>query len=255
MIINTKIISIITLIFVLCLCHSCKTEEDIQKNIEPVYGDAIALFNGQNLDNWQLDGTEEQSKWVVGRAALSTMGPPKLVLASDTPQDDVSASLEMINLVSMFGESINIYTKEKFADCRIELEFMLPRGGNSGIYLMGQYEVQVADSWGVDLLNNSTIGAVSNTAPAMNAAKEPGQWQKFIIDFQAPRFDANGQKTANAKFIKIVLNDQVLIENIEQESPTNGALTGREAPTGPLMLQGNHGGVSFRSIIIKPVIE
>jgi hypothetical protein len=85
----------------------------------------------------------------------------------------------------------------------------------------------------------------------VNAAKKPGEWQKFVIDFQAPRFQG-GKKTANAKFLKIVLNDQIIHENVEMKGPTPSGVTGKEAPTGPIMFQGDHGPVSYRNIKIWP---
>jgi hypothetical protein len=63
----------------------------------------------------------------------------------------------------------------------------------------------------------------------VNASKAPGEWQKFSIDFRAPKFDADGKKTANAKFVKIELNGQIIHENVEMKGPTPGGLTGKEA--------------------------
>ena len=77
-------------------------------------------------------------------------------------------------------------------------------------------------------------------------------WQKFTIDFRAPKFDPSGRKIANAKLIKCVLNDQVIHENVEIKGCTGGAMSA-EAATGPLLFQGNHGPVAFRNIKIKPL--
>ena len=76
-----------------------------------------------------------------------------------------------------------------------------------------------------------------------------GEWQKYVIEFQAPRFE-DGKKVANARFIKVVLNGQVIHENVEMKRQTPGGVAGKEAPTGPLMFQGNHGPVAFRNIKI-----
>jgi hypothetical protein len=164
----------------------------------------------------------------------------------------------MINLAAKHGDSIDIYSKGKFGDCRIELQVMVPKGSNSGIYVMGEYEIQVLDSWGRVKMGSGDMGAIYGAgAPLVNASRRPGEWQKYVIEFQAPRFDANGRKISHAKFIKIELNGQMLHKkNLEMKSGvTGGPLTGEEASFGPLMFQGNHGPVAYRNIIVKPLIE
>jgi sugar phosphate isomerase/epimerase len=208
--------------------------------------DLKCLFNGKDLGNFQVKGDKEKSKWVVGTAKVSADNPALLV--NDGGHGD------MINLASKHGDSIDIYTKEKFGDCRIELELMVPKGSNSGIYVMGEYEIQVLDSFGKEKLDQGDMGAIYGAAPpSVNACKKPGEWQKYVIEFRVPRFDADGKKTENAKFVKIELNGQVLHENLEMTGPTPGGVTGKEAPTGPLMLQGNHGPVALRNIMLKPI--
>jgi hypothetical protein len=98
------------------------------------------------------------------------------------------------------------------------------------------------------------MGAIySAAAPKLNACGVPGTWQSYEIEFVAPKFDASGNKTANGIFKKIILNGVVVQENVEVKAPTGGGVTMKEAATGPLMLQGNHGPVAFRNIeIIVP---
>ncbi len=218
------------------------------RNLKPKYGDAVVLFNGKDLDDWAVKGDKQKSKWVTGKAKMSSEDPKMLV--------NKDGDGEMINLAAKHRDSIDIYSKEKFGDCRIELQVMVPKGSNSGIYVMGEYEIQVLDSWERVKMGPSDMGAIYGAgAPRVNASKRPGEWQKYVIDFQAPRFGANGRKISNAKFVKIELNGQVLHENLEMPSSTGGPLLGREAPFGPLMFQGNHGPVAFRNIIVKPLIE
>ena len=98
------------------------------------------------------------------------------------------------------------------------------------------------------------VGGIYDTAaPKTNASKAPGEWQSFDIVFQAPRFDSAGKKTANARFLKVVLNGKVIQENAEVKGPTAASLGGAEKPEGPLMLQGDHGPVAFRNIKLKPM--
>jgi len=133
---------------------------------------------------------------------------------------------------------------------------MVPTGSNSGVYVMGEYEIQVLDSWGRQKMGRGDMGAIYGAnPPPFNACLRPGQWQKYIIEWQAPRF-ADGNKTENAKFLKVELNGQVLHRNLEMPKQTPGGVAGKEAPTGPLMLfQGNHGPVAYRNIIVKPLAK
>jgi hypothetical protein len=131
---------------------------------------------------------------------------------------------------------------------------MVPKGSNSGVYVMGEYEVQVLDSFGKKDVSDSDIGALYGAAPPkINASKPPGEWQKFEIEFRAPRFDESGKKVANAKFVKITLNGQVIQADVEMKGPTPSGITGKESPTGPIMFQGDHGPVSYRNIKVSPV--
>ncbi|MBT3198722.1 MAG: DUF1080 domain-containing protein, partial [Phycisphaerales bacterium] len=86
-----------------------------------------------------------------------------------------------------------------------------------------------------------------------NACKKPGEWQKYEIHYQAPKFDAKGKKIANARIIKVLLNGTLIQENIELQRPTPGGVDGKEKAMGPLMFQGNHGPVAYRNIMIKPL--
>ncbi|MFC1635450.1 DUF1080 domain-containing protein [Planctomycetota bacterium] len=215
------------------------------RHLKPKYGDAVLLFNGQNLDDWKLKGTEQKSKWVVGKAKVSPDNPKQLVAAKGRG--------EMVNLPAKHGDSIDIYSEAKVGDCRIELQLMVPQGSNSGVYVMGEYEIQVLDSWGRQKMGNGDMGAIYGASPPpFNACLRPGQWQKYIIEWQAPKF-AGSSKTGNAKFLKVVLNGKELHSDLEMPKETPGGVAGKEAPTGPLMFQGNHGPVAYRNIIVKPL--
>jgi hypothetical protein len=201
----------------------------------------VEPFNGKDLAGWKFLGAAERSKWVVGTAALEEGNPAAIHV---TP-----GGQELINA----RRSVDIYTEDKFGDCLIEVEVMVPKGSNSGIYLMGNYEVQVLDSFGRQNVNRGDMGAIyGQAAPTVNASKAPGQWQAFAIDFRAPRFDAAGKKIANARMVKCTLNGQVIHDNVEIDGPTGGPM-GPETASGPLRFQGDHGPVAFRNIKIKPL--
>ena len=208
-------------------------------------------FNGTNLDGWKFKGKNENC-WKVGNPKADGAAMELLPL-----KEGKKGSL--INMVDAnWGQAnprkgVDIYTEETFGDCTIKLEFFITKKSNSGVYPMGEYEVQISDSFGKpnDTLGQGDMGAIySAAAPSTNASKEAGTWQKLEIEFVAPKFDADGHKTANALFKKVILNGKVVQENVQVEKPTGSELTPKEAPTGPLMLQGNHGPVAFRNIEI-----
>ena len=203
---------------------------------------ADSPFNGKNTDGWKLKGDANKSKWKVGSAGLDEKDAGKIVLKDGS------------ELVNTANGGVDIISEAKYGDCTIEVEFMVPKGSNSGIYVMGEYEVQVLDSYGkaADKLTQGDLGALySAAAPKVNASKKPGEWQKFVIEFQAPKFEG-GKKLSKAKFIKVTLNDVVLHENVEMEKATPGGVTGREMAEGPIMFQGDHGPVAFRNLKITP---
>jgi hypothetical protein len=219
------------------------------KTVPAIYGDAQLIFNGQNLDEWTTNpGSGKADKWVVGKAKLSASNPKQLENAGGTG--------EMINLTPAHGESQDIYSKTPFGDCRIEVQVMVPQESNSGIYAMGEYEVQVLDSYGHEKLNNGDMGAVYGAAPpAINASKKPGEWQQYVIEWRAPKFDAAGKKTKNAEFVSIELNGKPLHKNLVMPDKTPGGVAGKEAPEGPLMFQGNHGPVAYRNIVVTRLVK
>jgi len=88
------------------------------------------------------------------------------------------------------------------------------------------------------------------SAPKVNACRKPGEWQTLAIEFRAARFDESGKKTANAKFVKVTLNGQVVQENVEIAHGTNVSRNAKEHPAGPVFLQGDHGPVAFRNLKI-----
>lgn len=172
-------------------------------------------------------------------------------------------------LLNMNDDKIkdNLVTAFEHGDILLELEVMMPKGSNSGIYLQGRYEVQLLDSWGVKDPKYSDIGGIYRNwenepgkiymgkAPLSNPAKAPGLWQKFRISFRAPRFDASGKKIANAKFISVELNGVKIHDNVEVPLPTGGPIENNEKALGPLMIQGDHGPVAFRNISYQLVTE
>ncbi len=196
--------------------------------------------------NWTIEGS------VVGdhQATALTSTPGKGVLfcslkgAKYQPTDDLFFKLE-------------------HGDIRLSLDFMIPKGSNSGIYLQGRYEVQILDSWLKKEINDGDCGAIYHRwdesrgagkegyeghVPRQNAVKAPGLWNHIEIDFKAPTFDASGKKLSNARFNKVTLNGVLIHENIELLGVTRGAVSQQEVATGPIRIQGDHGQVAFKNI-------
>jgi len=147
-------------------------------------------------------------------------------------------------------------TKEKFSDFTLHVEFRTPfkptaRGqsrGNSGVYLLGRYEVQILDSFGLEGKDNECGAIYRQKAPDLNACYPPLAWQTYDIDFQDARFDAAGQKLSGAR-ITIRHNGVLIHKDYELTGPTGGGKRVGEHPgPGPIQLQGHGNPVAFRNI-------
>lgn len=165
------------------------------------------------------------------------------------------------------GKAANLVTKQQFTDLEAHVEFLIPQKSNSGVKMLGLYEIQIFDSFGAKELTGSDCGGVyprgeqkpkyhvidKGVPPKINASKPAGQWQTLDIVFKAPRFDAEGKKTANAVFVNVALNGTVVHENVEVTCPTGSAWRlKKEIPRGPLVLQADHGPVAFRNVRVRP---
>ncbi|HVL39147.1 MAG TPA: ThuA domain-containing protein [Fimbriimonadaceae bacterium] len=156
----------------------------------------------------------------------------------------------------------HLVTKDAFGDVHLHFEFKIPKGGNSGVYLMGRYEVQILDSFGVpnDQLQTHHAGAVyqrwkddkgyEGSPPLRNAVRAPGEWNSYDILFKAPRFDASGKKISDATFVEVRLNGVVVQRGYSTTGPTRGPMFEDEKPTGPILIQGDHGPVEIRNVWI-----
>ncbi|HRQ50189.1 MAG TPA: DUF1080 domain-containing protein [Agriterribacter sp.] len=165
----------------------------------------------------------------------------------------------LVNIVSKKNRK-HLVTKEHFGDVELELDFMMAKGSNSGIYLQGRYEVQLFDSWTVQQPSYSDCGGIyqrwnddknagfEGYAPLENVARAPGLWQHLKIQFRAPRFNEKGEKTAHARFEAVYLNGVLVQQQVALTGPTRSPLFEKEQPAGPLMIQGDHGNVAIRNI-------
>jgi hypothetical protein len=173
----------------------------------------------------------------------------------------------MANMPTKKAQGADISSKEKYGDVDLALEYMVAPGSNSGVYLQGNYEIQILDSWTSTTTKPGDNGGIyqrwneskpegqkgyQGYAPRQNVSKAPGVWQKLEVSFQAAKFDAAGKKLENARFLSVKLNGVTIHENLEVFGPTRGSMTGEDVAVGPLRIQGDHGAVAFRNIEITP---
>lgn len=231
---NKKLMSMILIISFLGIAACTNNQSNKQ-----------SLNSKTSLNGWiARNDMEGKNLWTIGKAKLDPKDATQFVI---TPDGD-----EMVNT----GQGgVDIYTKEKYGDIHIELEFMLPVDGNTGVYLMGEYEVQIWDSYNKPvILANQWMGTITATKePEIHAEKAGGEWQTLEVDFKSPRFDKKGNKISNAKFVKVVLNGYTIHENVEVNAPTPVCLTGKESEKGPVMFQGFTGPSAYRNIKFIPI--
>jgi hypothetical protein len=196
--------------------------------------DAIVLFDGTDLSSW-VDGDGKSSKWKIVDGAME----------------------------SVAGAGY-IFTKEAFGDCQLHIEWATPSKvegngqgrGNSGVFLMGKYEIQVLDSYQNDTYADGSAGAIyGQYPPLVNVSRPPGEWQSYDIIFRKPRFDEQGELVAPATLT--VLHNGVLIQDHESIlGPTDWIFHREYDPSlaeGPLGLQDHGNPVRFRNIWIRPL--
>jgi hypothetical protein len=185
------------------------------------YGDPISLFNGKDLSGWEVMNLSVPNGWSVRDG----------ILANDAKQEP--------------GKHIsyaNIRTKAEFGDFNLTLEVRVPEGGNSGVYLRGIYEVQVADTFGRGTDSHNMGGVYSRITPSESAEKPAGQWQTLDI-------------TLVDRHVTVVLNGKTIIANQPLLGCTGGALWSDEFRPGPIYLQGDHTSVDYRNIVLRPVLR
>jgi hypothetical protein len=195
--------------------------------------DAMILFDGKDLSQWRDRKTGGDAQWTVA--------------------DGVATSAK--------GD---IETTNKFGDIQLHLEFREPvppkesgQGrGNSGVFFMGLYEIQVLDCYLNKTYADGGTGGLYGQHPALaNACRPPGEWQTYDLIFTAPRFGANGEVLSPA-YVTATLNGVVVQNHQAFRGATNWRITGKYTPHAaalPLQLQYHNNSVSFRNIWVRPV--
>ncbi len=177
------------------------------------WGEPVELFNGENLDGWKPLGNPDHFKWKVIDGVMTNTG------------DNGSA---------------NIVSEKEFRDFKLHVEFRVPPQGNSGVYLRGRHEIQVADSFGKDKPGPGDCGSMySRIIASTNASKPTSEWQTFDVKFVG-------------RYVTVEHNGVTIIDNQELEGITGGAMDSRENDPGPIYLQGDHGHIEYRKVTLWP---
>jgi hypothetical protein len=200
----------------------------------PPPSDAIVLFDGRSLAGWRsADHAGEPAKWKVADGYME--------------------------VVAGAG---GIESKEAFGDAQLHVEWRAPtppkgesqERGNSGVFLMGRYEVQVLDSYHNITYPDGQAGSVyGQFPPLVNASRPPGEWQTYDIVFHRPRFDAAGKVTSPAR-MTIFHNGVLVQDNVELSGPTAHQTRPpyeKHADALPMMLQDHGNPVRFRNIWVR----
>jgi hypothetical protein len=137
---------------------------------------------------------------------------------------------------------VNISTEKTFNDFKLHIEFRYPKGSNSGVYLRGRYEIQIEDNKGMEPMSLYLGGIYGFIDPWLNMAKEPGEWQSYDVELVG-------------RMVTVVANGTTVIYKQEIPGVTGGALDSKEGAPGPIMMQGDHGPIEYRNIILTPAIN
>ena len=186
------------------------------------YGKPLVLFNGKNIDGWRLINQNQKNGWKVVDGTL----------LNDPVQPAEGPHIS-------FG---NLRTEDIFEDFNLKIEVNVPAGSNSGVYLKGMYEIQVSDSYQKELDPHNMGALYSRIKPSVNAEKPAGEWQSLDI-------------TLCQRHLTVILNGIKIIDNQPVYGPTGGAIISDVFSAGPIYLQGDHGKVSYRNIVLTPIIK
>ncbi|HLH56625.1 MAG TPA: DUF1080 domain-containing protein [Verrucomicrobiae bacterium] len=185
------------------------------------FGRAEKLFNGKDLTGWRLTDPNAVNGWSVENGLL------------------VNNPVQEEGKHKNYG---NLRTDKEFEDFNLKVEVRVSKGENSGVYLRGIYEVQVADTYGKPLDPHNMGAIYSRIKPTMSAEKPPGEWQTLDITFVE-------------RHATVILNGKKIIDNQPVLGCTGGALWSDVLKPGPIYLQGDHTGIQYKSLVLRPVVR
>ena len=186
------------------------------------FGKPVTLFNGKDLSGWKLTVEKQKNGFSVVNG----------VLVNDPVQKEGQPHVS-------YG---NLRTEQEFEDFNLKFDVNVPEGSNSGVYLRGMYEIQVLDSYKKELDSHNMGALYSRITPTVSAEKPAGTWQTLDI-------------TLVDRHVTVLLNGTKIIDNQPVYGPTGGAIKSNVFAKGPIYLQGDHGKVSYRNIVLTPVVK
>jgi len=186
------------------------------------FGTPINLFNGKDLTGWKLIDEKQKNGFYAKDGILGT--DPAQVEG----QEHIS-----------YG---NLRTEQEFEDFNLKLEVNIPAGSNSGVYLRGMYEIQVQDSYKKPLDPHNMGALYSRITPSVAAEKVAGTWQTMDI-------------TLCDRHVTVILNGTKIIDNQPVYGPTGGAMKSDVNTPGPIYLQGDHGKVEYKNLVLTPIVK
>ncbi len=214
-------------------------------NDKPPKG-ARVLLDGKNLDEWKM--------------YIKKKKPKKKKKKSSSKKEPAKVNMDKWSLIE--GNAMEIKTgtgwllsKREFSSFKLHMEFRTPfkptafgqKRGNSGVYLLGLYEVQILDSYGLEGMGNECGGIYKVSRPQKNMCAPPLQWQTYDITYHPAEIDKDGNKKKNVR-ITVVHNGVTIHDDLDIPGPTGGASSKEEKQSGGIMIQ-NHGNpVQFRNI-------
>ncbi len=187
------------------------------------YGAPVKLFDGHSLDGWQSVPKDRMSAWSVENG----------VLVND-PSHHTSGDRHV--------RTSNLRSDAVFEDFNLTIEVNIPKGSNSGVYLRGIYEVQVMDSYRRELDSHHMGALYSRITPTTAAERPPGEWQELDM-------------ILCKRHLTVSLNGVKIIDNQPIEGVTGGALSADQFSPGPIYLQGDHGTVKYRNVVLRPIVN
>ena len=185
------------------------------------FGEPIQLFNGKDMSGWKAMNEKAYNGWSFKDGMLSNR-----VIGEDGKRK----------------HGTNIRTEKTFTDFRLTTEVRVPEHGNSGIYLRGIYEIQIAESYGKPADCHHLGALYGRITPSTTAEKKPNEWQTLDI-------------TLCERYVTVILNGKTIIDNQPALGCTGGAMTSDEFKPGPIYLQGDHTNVDYRNMVLTPIVK
>jgi hypothetical protein len=207
-----------------------------------------AKLTGDKLQGWTTDSKGNRLTFdgvrapELRRTGVPTWGEPQKLIDPSTLEGWRQPARGWTvdhGILKGSGAADNIISTATFSDFKLHVEFLLPKGSNSGVYLRGRYEVQIEDSDASEPPLDHMGGIYGFLAPTWDTRKAPGEWQTYDV-------------TLIGRIVTVEMNGTKVICDREIPGITGGALDSDEGSPGPLMLQGDHGAIQFRNIVITP---